>query len=120
MLEEDFLKVSVGSRILNTAFLSTSKDKTTVDLLSGQSQEKDIALCTYIVKNENYRRTALDIGHLSCFPDEREVLILPFTVFRVENITVPPDRSQPIEIKLIEEDFNIFMSTDQKFVSVRI
>jgi hypothetical protein len=40
-------------------------------------------LCTYKIK---YKRTALYLGDISAFPDEEEVLILPFSAFEVKGI----------------------------------
>jgi hypothetical protein len=40
MSEEDLLKYVVGSRIMNTSFLSTSKDKEVAGFYSGQNQQQ--------------------------------------------------------------------------------
>jgi hypothetical protein len=107
MFEEDLYKYVVGSRIMNTSFLSTSKDRQVADVFSGQNEQKFAVLCTFIIYNNSNRRTALDIETLSKIPAEREVLILPFSSFYVKSVTRPPsDESGPIEMTLVEDDMN--------------
>jgi hypothetical protein len=63
--ETDLLKYVVGSRIINTTFLSTSKDKQVAEFFSGENQQKIAVIYTYMVCNKNNRRTALDISSIS-------------------------------------------------------
>ncbi|CAF4120621.1 unnamed protein product, partial [Rotaria sordida] len=65
-------------------------------------------LCQYLIKQNS---TAINIQSLSTRPDEKEVLILPFTVFKVitikQNYLYDPKASISIEIELEEcEDPN--------------
>jgi hypothetical protein len=120
MSEADILKLVVGSQIMNTTFLSTSKDKDNVEFPREQNQQEFNVLCTYVINNNNNRRTALDIAYLSSFPGEREVLILPLSAFYVKSITRSLDKPKLIEIVFVEEDFDIFMSMDNKVISIRI
>ncbi len=112
MSEEDLVKYVVGSRIMNTSFLSTSKDKQVAEFFSGKGQQKFAIICTYVIHNKNNRRTALDISTLSCFPHEREVLILPFSAFHVESVTRSSDYSKPIEMTFVEDEYDILQNID--------
>jgi hypothetical protein len=112
MCEEDLYKYVVGSRIMNTSFLSTSKDKRVAEVFSGQQEQKFAVLCTFIIYNNNNRRTALHIGYISKITAEREVIILPFSSFYVKSVTRPSDGSGPIEITLVEDDLNTLEHTD--------
>lgn len=111
LTEADLSKYIVGSRIMNTSFLSASKDKKVADFFSGESQKNFSVVCTYEVRNTNNRRTALDISPLSQFPDEGEVLILPFSAFYVKSVKQPLDNLQPIEMTLIEDDLDALENT---------
>lgn len=84
MTKSDLDKYIVGCRIMNTTFLSTSKNKEVAEMFSGENQAECAVLCKLQVRNHGGRRTALNIQHLSKMEDEEEVLILPFTAFRVE------------------------------------
>jgi hypothetical protein len=112
MSEEDLDGYVVGSRIMNTSFLSTSKDKEVAEVFSGKNQQKFAVLCTFVIYNSSNRRTALDIESISFIPHEREVLILPFSGFSVKSVTRPSDRSRPIEMKLVEDDRNALEGID--------
>ncbi|CAF3832338.1 unnamed protein product [Rotaria sp. Silwood1] len=112
MTEKDLFKHVVGSRIMNTSFLSTSKDKQVAEFFSEQKQHKFAVLGTYVIHNKNNRRTALDISDISCFPHEREVLILPFSAFYVKRVKRPANDSEPIEMILVEDDSNTLENID--------
>ncbi|CAF0971591.1 unnamed protein product [Rotaria sordida] len=104
MTKADLSKYIVGSRIMNTSFLSTSKDIQVAEFYSGKDHKKFSVICTYEIRNINNRRTALDISSLSQFPHEREVLIIPFSAFHVKSVKRPGNNLQPIEMTLVEDD----------------
>jgi len=112
MSEDDLIKYIVGSRIMNTSFLSTTKDREVAEAFSRQNQQEFAVLCTYEIHNKNNRRTALKIADVSNFPGEQEVLILPFSPFYVKSIKQPRDNSKPIEIMLVEYDHDISENID--------
>ncbi len=112
MSEDDLIKYIVGSRIMNTSFLSTTKDREVAEAFSRQNQQEFAVLCTYEILNKNNRRTALKIADISNFPGEQEVLILPFSPFCVKSIKQPRDNSQPIEIMLVEYDHDLSENID--------
>jgi hypothetical protein len=107
LTEESLSKYPIGTRIINTTFLSTSKDKSVINVLSEDHQREFGVLCRYIIHNKNHRRTALDIGSISCFPDEREVLILPFSAFHVKSVKRSENNSRLIEMVLVEDDTDV-------------
>jgi hypothetical protein len=112
MSEEDLVKYVVGSRIMNNTFLSASKDKQVAEFFSGKGQQELAVIFNYVIHNKNNRRTALDISTLSFFPHEREVLILPFSTFYVISVTRSSDHSKPIEITLVEDDYDIVQNVN--------
>jgi hypothetical protein len=103
--EGELYKYIVGSKVMNTTFLSTSKTKNIAELFSPttKQQEKDTnelsVFCTYVIVND---RTALNIQKLSVFPAEQEVIIMPFSAFCVEKVTRNNQQRSNVEITLIE------------------
>ncbi|CAF1212245.1 unnamed protein product [Didymodactylos carnosus] len=86
LTEQNLLEYTVGSEIMNKSFLSTSKTKVVAEIYSGEGQQTDShvsTICTYVIKND---QTALDIEDISEVPDEQEVLIVPFSVFKIINV----------------------------------
>ena len=89
---EDLDKYVMGSRILNAAFLSTSVSREVAEMFAGfhfseNSTSPDSshihALCSYRIQND---ATAVHIQQLSQFRDENEVLIFPFSAFRITGV----------------------------------
>ncbi|CAF2363840.1 unnamed protein product [Rotaria sp. Silwood2] len=77
----------VGSCIITTTFLSTSKDPEVAQIFCDKAVRNpttDSLFCTYEIVNED--RTALDISTISEFEDEDEVLILPYSAFLITKI----------------------------------
>lgn len=96
MSEDDLQKYIVGSKIMNTSFLSTSKENDIARVFSGTEQAAKLrkkhdghslqfsVICIYNIKD---RDTALDIESVSeRKSDEKEVLILPFSAFEVKEV----------------------------------
>ncbi|CAF1046241.1 unnamed protein product [Didymodactylos carnosus] len=104
LAETDLYKYVVGTKILNTAFLSTSRDRHVAEMFSDNTGSDRISvLCTYRIKND---RTALDLTPISEVQDEQEVLILPFSAFYVRRVvkSSKPTLRQRIEMELEECD----------------
>lgn len=104
-LSEEVLQIYVeGSHMMNTSFLSTSKKEQVAKIfLANEQNEQCIAgLFTYKIENINNQRTAIDISSTSYFPEEEEIVILPFSAFRVVSVTPPTDPSMPYEIFMEE------------------
>ncbi|CAF3081923.1 unnamed protein product [Rotaria sp. Silwood2] len=110
-----------NQHILNRSFLSTSIDRGVAEMFAGEGQQSKMrytpkdhyalqysCLCQYLIKQNS---TAINIQSLSTKLDEKEILILPFTVFKViaikRNYLDDPTASISIEIELEEcEDPN--------------
>ncbi|CAF4431497.1 unnamed protein product [Rotaria sp. Silwood2] len=105
-----------NQHILNRSFLSTSIDREVAEMFAGEGQQSKMrhtpkdhcalqysCLCQYLIKQNS---TAINIQSLSTRPDEKEILILPFTVFKViaikRNYLDNPTASISIEIELEE------------------
>ena len=114
--QNDLNQYKLNQHMLNRSFLSTSTDRGVAEMFAGKGQQSQMrftpnrhcalqysCLCRYSIKQS---ATAIDIQTLSTKPDEKEVLILPFTVFKVVAIK-PNDLNNPtapisIEIELEE------------------
>jgi hypothetical protein len=84
----------VDSCIITTTFISTSK-KPAVAEAFGDKSVPNLAthsfFCTYNIVNDG--RTAIDISNLSKHPEEEEVLILPYSSFRITKIEEKHERT---------------------------
>ena len=85
--ETELAKYQQGARVMNRSFLSATVEENialrfAVDL--EEDTDKLPVICKYKIRN---RHTALDIAEMSCYPNEREILIAPYTVFTVVTIT---------------------------------
>ena len=110
-----------NQHILNRSFLSTSIDRKVAEMFAGEGQQSKMrytpkdhcalqysCLCQYLIKQNS---TAINIQSLSTRPDEKEILIIPFSVFKImkikRNYFDDPTASISIEIELEEcEDQN--------------
>ncbi|CAF0823855.1 unnamed protein product [Rotaria sordida] len=119
--QNDLDQYLANQHILNRSFLSASIDCEVAKMFAGEGQQSKMrhtpkdhcalqysCLCQYLIKQN---LTAINIESLSSRPDEKEILILPFTVFKVisikRNYLDDPTASISIEIELEEcEDPN--------------
>ncbi|CAF3410523.1 unnamed protein product [Rotaria socialis] len=87
IFKHDLDQYEVGSQIMNNSFLSTSSDYRVAEKFAldniDKNQEKYTAICTYKIQNV---RTALSIMEISEYENEKEVLVMPYTAFRVISI----------------------------------
>ncbi|CAF1147047.1 unnamed protein product [Didymodactylos carnosus] len=95
---DDLKQYKIGTRILTKTFSSTSKEMSVARrfVSSSGGDHRFDAICIYEIRNQN---TALDIEKVSIYEDEQEVLILPYSAFKI--IDIRRDESQ-IEINLKE------------------
>jgi hypothetical protein len=105
---------TVGAHILNRSFVSTSKDRSIAQMFAGNSlQETSVpVLLKYRIKQN---QTAIDIEYMSTIRDEKEVLILPFSVFRVKNRIENNAERGLVEIDLEECEDNEQIDRKNKY-----
>jgi hypothetical protein len=90
VLHKDALRhYKVGSCIITTTFLATSKNPTVArcfcDIEKVSIRDDDHSFfCIFQIVNDN--RTALDISSISEYEDEDEVLIMPYSAFFITKI----------------------------------
>ncbi|CAF3744403.1 unnamed protein product [Rotaria sordida] len=85
--QHDFKLYSVGTLLMNKAFLSTSKDRAVAEVFGdscGIQDGKFSAICMYEIRKP---RSALDIETISESEHEREVLLNPYILFQVKRVT---------------------------------
>ena len=98
--ELNFYKI--GSKLSNRCFLSTTKDRQFAEEYvrmdhDDRSQEYQVAvLFSFEIRQ---KRTALDIEHLSEFPNEKEVLILINKIFKVIRVTSKLNSIVEVELR---------------------
>ena len=100
----DFEQYKVGLTILTKTFSSTSKQKHVAARFLKQNTDKNdqiSALCTYEIRNQ---RTALDIQDVSVFENEEEVLIRPYSAFKILDKKKNQNGLSQVEIILKECD----------------
>ncbi|CAF3960095.1 unnamed protein product [Rotaria sordida] len=98
----DLKQYEIGTRILTKTFSSSSKRlNIALGFLDDKRHTDDrlSTICTYEIRNQ---RTALDIQDISLFQYEEEVLILPYSAFKIIDIQINKDKSPNVEIKLKE------------------
>jgi hypothetical protein len=99
---DDFKQYKIGTRILTKTFSSASKQqKVALGFLDENLDRNDRlnTICIYQIRNQ---RTALDIEEISIFKHEEEVLILPYSAFKIFDIQKKNQKSPQIEITLKE------------------
>lgn len=108
--------------IITTTLLSTSKSETVprffADLPANSPNDDKISVfCTY--KLHNRSKTALDMRGLSKFPQEEEILILPYVPFqilsfRVVGIDENLIKKFEVELEEIDDNREIDISTENQ------
>lgn len=114
VLSHELPHLQVNCCVMTNTFISTSKRPNIADIFSAfdqtsnqQDQTRILIFCTYIIKNLNGTCRALDISSISKHPEEEEVLILPYSVFRItkrKTTQLPNAQSKRIEIELEQYD----------------
>ena len=83
--KKDLEYYAVGNFILNRSFVSTSKDRSVAIVFSAFEQENDSTkVCVLFKYKIESDATGLDIERISSIKEEKEVIILPFSVFQVK------------------------------------
>ncbi|CAF3718909.1 unnamed protein product [Rotaria sp. Silwood1] len=82
--QDDLIEYKINDIVMTRTFLSTSYDENMAKrFIPINDNKKQPVLCIYKVKNP---QTSLYIEELSIFSEGKEVLIIPFTVFRIKEI----------------------------------
>ncbi|CAF1517827.1 unnamed protein product [Rotaria sp. Silwood1] len=116
VVKYDLDQYEVGSQIMNKSFLSTSSDYSVAMKFAlkrgDHNQQKYTALCTYKIHTI---RTALSIMEVSKYPNEKEVLVMPYTAFRVTSIRkqATNQNDQPDFFIGLEESISTSQQIDQ-------
>lgn len=100
--ENDLKQYEIATRLLTKTILSSSKlFNIALESLSNRCDQDNrlITICVFEIRN---RKTALDVQKMSPLPYEEEVLILPYSVFKVINIQIDKSQTPNVEIKLKE------------------
>ena len=106
--EKLILKLVPGSKMVNTTFWSTSKDLSVAeDFMRRNNWRNSFIICNTIKNNID-----IDFEQLNPF-NEKEVLFLPFTEFRVEKISFGKKYNKKIYvIELTELGNRNFVNSD--------
>ena len=99
---DDIKQYKIGTRILTKTFSSSSKQLNIATRFVNNNNERNDQLSTICIYEIRNQRTALDIEHISLFQDEQEVLILPYSAFKIIDIKQYKNKSPRVEIKLKE------------------
>ena len=120
MSQHDLEVYTVGKRLLNKSFLSTSSERRIAEIFAGAGDSnymrrnishdllQYITFCTYKIRNKN---TALVIGDMSEIPSEKEVLIMPLCAFQVKSIKQHLADDSVIHVELELEECDVISST---------
>jgi hypothetical protein len=103
---KDLNEYIVDSVFMNKTFLSTSKERSRAELFAATDGSSPVfgVVCKYSIKHTG---TALAIEDISEFSFEKEVLILPYAVFKVKRIrksTGKTDVITEIDVEEAEEE----------------
>ncbi|CAF3507244.1 unnamed protein product [Rotaria sp. Silwood1] len=98
----DLKQYKIGTRILTKTFSSSSKQWDIASKFLDDDRHKGGQLSTICVYEIRNQKTALDIQDISLFPYEEEVLILPYSAFKIIDIRIDNDKSPNVEIELKE------------------
>ncbi|UJR29662.1 hypothetical protein I4U23_017210 [Adineta vaga] len=99
---DDLKQYQIGTKILTKTFSSASKKRDVALRFLDEKLERNYRLNTICIYQVRNHRTALDIEEISLFKDEEEVLILPFSAFKIIDIQKTHHNSPQVEITLKE------------------
>lgn len=99
MKKSDIDQYEEGKSILMRTFLSSSIDRDVaqsflIDTSVDSNSNHHRVICTYHIRNPS---TAIDVHTISASPNENEILIIPFTTFKITNIKKNFDDISSIE-----------------------
>ncbi|CAF1404523.1 unnamed protein product, partial [Didymodactylos carnosus] len=87
---DDLKQYEIGAKIMTKSLLSTLKERFVAENFATKAKQnadankmKRSCICIYNIRKAH---TALDIENLSVFPYEKEVLLIPYSAFKVVNI----------------------------------
>jgi hypothetical protein len=114
----DLQRYEINCLLMTKSFLSSSIDQKIAELFLFRKEEKQFkeptrtrldgtfiklwVMCVYHIK---HRRTALHIENSSQYANEGEILIMPYTVFKVKRIGHIQPSSLPTDQTMTEIEF---------------
>jgi hypothetical protein len=98
---EDLEAYAMGKIVITRSFLSTSKNRKTAEVFLGRGHvvDRPQVMCIYNVSNP---RSSLCIEAFSEFPEEEEVLIVPFIAFEITAVKQVMMKEEGIEHQVQE------------------
>jgi len=99
---DDLKQYKIGTRILTKTFSSASKERNIAFKFLNDTLDTNDRLSTICIYEIRNQRTALDIQTISLYQYEQEVLVLPYSAFKIVDIQINKHKSPNIEIKLKE------------------
>ncbi|CAF1278323.1 unnamed protein product [Adineta steineri] len=113
MNRNDLKYYTIGNYILNRSFVSTSKKRSVAQAFAGdeslvgisdQHQSTEVPVLMKYTITQNH--SAIDIAAISTIQDEEEILILPFSVFKViDKIENYSNMSLPVLVEIDLEEY---------------
>jgi hypothetical protein len=87
----------VGAKLINRCFISTTKDRQIAEqYVHDREGNENVVFITFEIREH---KTALDIEYLSEFANEKEVLIMNNSIFKVISVTTKPNLDVEIELR---------------------
>jgi len=88
----------VGKKLINRTFISATKDRQFAEqyVCDSEKEKQNAVIISFEIRHS---KTALDIEYLSEFPDEKEVLIMINSIFKIIRVTTKTNLDVEIELR---------------------
>ena len=106
----EILEKSIGYYISPNGFFSTSEDREVALMFVGNNDQSDGVIFEIKINSSVLKETSMllmaPIQHLSCFPQEKEVLFGIGTTFKIENIIYDSEVERTcVQMTVTDQDF---------------